>query len=310
MKNKTILAELSTKFALRIINLYKYLISPPHIIMKHRILVILILSQLLTFSPSHPLHAQSSYTDFVRQGMDALAVDSLAKAEMLFNKALALEPTHQGSHLLFRYIGQIQERLGRNEDALATYTKGINQIPGNTNLLLDRSALYYHMGNEERALSGYSDVLELQPENTEALLMRAHIYAGKHDYKRARADYETILSIDPMNENAYIGLILVNDRSGRPREAMEQISSLIALFPNHAILYAIRGGMEQQRKQYELALPDLTRAIQLEPTNADYYVSRATLYLDMKKRKLARQDTQMAVKLGADPKEMASILKK
>ena len=67
--------------------------------------------------------------------------------------------------------------------------------------------------------------------------------------------------------------------------------------------------MEQQRKQYEQALRDLSRAIELEPTNADFYVSRATLYLDMKKRKLARQDTQMAIRYGADPKEMASLLK-
>ena len=91
---------------------------------------------------------------------------------------------------------------------------------------------------------------------------------------------------------------------------MEQINGLIAVYPRHAVLYAIRGGMEQQRKQYEQALADLSHAIELEPTNADFYVSRATLYLDMRKRKLARQDTQMAVKYGADPKEMAAVIKK
>ena len=77
----------------------------------------------------------------------------------------------------------------------------------------------------------------------------------------------------------------------------------------HAVLYAIRGGMEQHRRLYEQALADLTQAIEMEPENADFYVSRATLYLEMKKRKLARHDTQMAIKYGADPIEMASLLK-
>ena len=118
-----------------------------------------------------------------------------------------------------------------------------------------------------------------------------------------------MLKVDPLHENAYIGLILLNDRDGRPREAMEQINGLIAVYPHHALLYAIRGGMEQRRKQYEQALSDLSRAIEMEPKNADFYVSRATLYLEMRKKKLARLDTQMAVRLGADPKEMASLLK-
>ena len=67
--------------------------------------------------------------------------------------------------------------------------------------------------------------------------------------------------------------------------------------------------MAQQRKQYETALLDMNKAIELEPRNADFYVCRATLYLDMRKKKLARQDAQMAVRLGADAKEMASMLK-
>ena len=130
-----------------------------------------------------------------------------------------------------------------------------------------------------------------------------------HDNKKARADYDFIIKMDPLNEKAYIGLVLLNDRDGRPREAMEQINGLILVYPNHATLYAIRGGMEQKRKQYELALADLNRAVEMEPTNADFYVSRATLHLEMRKKKLARQDTQLAVKYGADPKEMASLLK-
>ena len=253
--------------------------------------------------------AQTTYENLVREAFDALGQDSLARAETLLRQAMQDSPSHKSNYLLFRYLGQIGERQGRDQQALEYYTSGLNLNTQNVELRLDRAALLYRMGNESRALSDYNDVLDIEPENMEALQMRAHIYANQHDNKRARQDYETILRREPLNEQANIGLILLNDNDKRPNEAMEQINSLIAVYPQHAILYAIRGGMEQRRRQYELALRDLTRAIEMEPTNADFYVSRATLHIDMGRKKLARLDTQMAVKYGADPKEMASLLK-
>ncbi|MCD8284854.1 MAG: tetratricopeptide repeat protein, partial [Prevotellaceae bacterium] len=111
------------------------------------------------------------------------------------------------------------------------------------------------------------------------------------------------------NEEAMVGMVLLNDADNRPKEAMDEINALVQLYPSHALLYAIRGGMEQKRKQYEVALHDLNRAIELDPLNADFYVSRATLYLDMRKKKLARADAQKAVALGADAREMAALLR-
>ena len=252
----------------------------------------------------------ASYDSLVYRGIDAMSNDSLSKAENCFREAMRQEPTNAANVLLFRYLGQIQERQGREQEALESYTAGVNLSPKNLDLRLDRAALLFRMGDDQRALMDYTDALDIQPENIEALGMRAYIYAEQHNYKKARDDYEALLSIDPMNERARIGLILVNDRDSRSVEARRQIDALIEMHPDHAVLYAIRGGIEQRHRQYEMSLADLSRAIELDPKNADYYVSRATLYLEMGKRKLARQDAQEAVRLGADPKEMASMLKK
>lgn len=251
-----------------------------------------------------------TYNDFVRQGIEALGQDSLTKAESCFRDALKDSPSHHGNYLLFRYLGQIQERQGRTEEALTNYTAGLALNPRHTDLMLDRAALYFRLGNEQRALMDYTDALELAPDNKEALQMRAYIYSGMHSYKQARRDYEALLELEPQNLTAWMGLILVNDRDGRQYEAMQQADGLIRLYPHHAALYAIRGGMEQKRKQYERAVADLTRAIELDPKNPDYYVSRATLYIEMNRKKQARTDVQAAVRLGADPREMAGLLKK
>ena len=251
-----------------------------------------------------------SYVQTIRKGLKALTIDSLTRAETLFRSALERWPSHASNHLIYGHIAKIKERQQLPQEALENYNQALNLNPQHVELRLDRAALLYRLGLSSRALSDYSEVLNQEPDNLEALQMRAHIYASLPDAKKARADYEAILRTDPLHERAWLGLILLNDRNGRPREAMEQMNGLIAAYPNHALLYAIRGGMEQQRKQYEQALRDLNRAIEMEPKNADFYVSRATLHLDMKRRKLARSDTQMAVKLGADPKEMASLMKK
>lgn len=253
--------------------------------------------------------ATSGYEQWVRRGMTALQADSLAQAEDCFRQAMRLRPAAPGNYLLFRYIGQIQERQGKREEALQTYTLALGFKPKSAELLLDRAALHYRLGLEERALMDYNETLDVDYTNTEALFMRGHILAAKHDYKRARLDYEAVLSREPNHERALLGLALLNDRDNRPREAMEQMDRLVQLHPSRAIFYAVRGGMEQARKRYEAALHDLSTAIRLEPTNADYYVSRASLYMEMRKKKLARQDALLAVKFGADAKEMASLLK-
>jgi Flp pilus assembly protein TadD len=88
---------------------------------------------------------------------------------------------------------------------------------------------------------------------------------------------------------------------------MEQINAMIATSPDHAMFYAIRAGMEQDRKQYEAAEEDFNRAIELEPGNTDYLLNRAMLYIATNRKKEARMDLDKALQLGADANEVASM---
>ena len=184
---------------------------------------------------------------------------------------------------------------------------GLNVAPHVLPLRMARANLYLQLGNKEKALVDYSDVLDWKTDEQEALFMRAYIYTEQRLYKKARADYEALLKLNPAHEEARIGLVLLNEKDNRPREAMDQINAMIAAAPDHAILYAIRAGLEQTRKLYEAAEEDFTKAIELDPENMDYLLNRAAFYIETKRKKEARADLDRALELGANPDEVASM---
>ena len=86
---------------------------------------------------------------------------------------------------------------------------------------------------------------------------------------------------------------------------METINRAIDLYPQHAAGYALRAGMEMDRKLYEKAEADYSTAISLEPEEANYYLARARLYTRTKQKRKAREDVRKAARLGASADELA-----
>mgnify|MGYP000186323873 FL=1 len=249
----------------------------------------------------------SDYRTYVRRALESMSADSTEKAERLFREAMRIEPAQRSNAMIYYQIGRMQEHRGKPEKALESYTMGLNVAPHVLPLRMARAKLYMQLGNKEMALVDYSDVLDWKADEQEALFMRAYIYTGQRLYRRARADYEALLKLNPAHEEARIGLVLLNEKDNRPREAMEQINAMVAAAPDHAILYAVRAGLEQTRKQYEAAEADFTKAISLEPKNIDYLLNRAALYIETKRKKEARADLDKAMELGANPEDVASM---
>lgn len=201
------------------------------------------------------------------------------------------------------------EEAGNNQKALECYTKAIDIDPANVELLMRRGNLLLLMNNQARALVDYNAVLDVQPSHTKALLYRANIYRGMRNYRAARADYQTLIERNPHERMALLGLILTNDADGRPLEAMEQMNTLVAVWPEDALLYLMRGEMFMKRDLPNQAIEDFDQSIQLDTTNADAYLSRAHYYKKVKKRELMRQDALRALRLGADANTVYTLIK-
>ena len=251
---------------------------------------------------------QTTYEDLARRAVTAMEDDSLLVAEDLFKQALKAEPAAPGNAIIWGHLASIAERTGREREALEHYNIALGLAPSLPALLLGRASLNMKMGDESRALADYNEVLGSHPDHPEALLMRAYINQSRRLLKEAREDFEHILRLNPAHEQALLGLALVNDNDRRPQAAMELLERVIDLYPQHAAGYALKAGMELDRRQYERAEADYTKAIELDPNSATYRLARARLYTLTKKKRLAREDVRHAARLGASAEELAGAV--
>ena len=90
------------------------------------------------------LSAQT-YDELITRAMNAVERDSLYQAEAWFKKALQKEPANMRNALLFSNLGTIQRRMGKNKEALESYSLALNLTPYSVTMLLNRASLYLDM---------------------------------------------------------------------------------------------------------------------------------------------------------------------
>lgn len=148
------------------------------------------------------------------------------------------------------------------------------------------------------ACSEYDEVLRHDPNNISALFYRAFAYMKLSKFKEARNDYKQVLNITPRNFDAQLGLALVNQKDFKYTDAMNDINLLVEQYPDSAVAYAARAGMEMERDMLTLAEYDYTMAIKLDAANTDYLLNRFDVRIKMGNKKEARQDLDAMVALG------------
>ncbi|MBO4924348.1 MAG: tetratricopeptide repeat protein [Bacteroidales bacterium] len=183
-------------------------------------------------------------------------------------------------------------------DSLEVASDKVRKFPDNISLRLNKASWNMLLEQWDYAKKEYDWVLERDPNNVAALYYRAYVFEKQHRYKFARKDYETMLSIVPGNFNGQLGLALLCQKDMRPSEAMDRLNILIQQYPDSAVAYAARAGLEAERGQNEVAEYDFSEAMRLDPSNSDYILNRADIRIKMGKKKQAREDLDRAVLAG------------
>lgn len=186
---------------------------------------------------------------------------------------------------------ELREELQRLSERLEYY-------PDSVDLRLRKAACNIELDEWEYAKNEYDYILDRDPLNVSALFYRAFVNGKLNRYTFARVDYEKLLSVVHRNFEAQLGLALINQKDMHYTEAMDQINILIEQYPDNALAYAVRAGMENERGMLEPAEYDYTTALELDPDNKDYLLNRADIRLTLCKYNEARQDLDRLVALG------------
>lgn len=243
------------------------------------------------------LSAQT-YDDLIARAMDAVEKDSLYQAENWFKEALKLEPANMRNALLFSNLGTIQRRMGKNKEALESYSLALNLTPYSVTMLLNRASLYLEMDYLDKAYVDYCNVIDMDNKNKEALQFRAYIYMRRRQYAEARMDYRSLLEVVPDDKTARIGMAMVNQKDKRYRESLEEFNRLIVDYPKDVSLLKARAELEVEMNSLDMALLDLESAVKMAPNDAEIYVMSGEIYLALGRKREAYTVFEKAIELG------------
>ena len=190
-------------------------------------------------------------------------------------------------------------------DSLSAAVDRLGYYPDSTDLRLRKASWNIELGQWQYAKDEYDYVLKREPRNIAALFYRAFVNEKMKRYGFARLDYETLLSVVPGNFEGRLGLALLNQKDHHYTEALDNINILVSQYPDSAVAYAARGGMEAERNMLDLAEYDFGKAIELAPDNTEYRLNRVDVRLRMKRKDEAREDLDEMVKRGVSRANLA-----
>ena len=253
--------------------------------------------------------SSQTYDGLIARAMSAVEKDSLYQAETLFKEALKKEPANLRNALLFSNLGTIQRRMGKNKEALESYSLALNLTPYSKTMLLNRASLYLEMDYLDKAYVDYCNVIDLDAKNQEALQFRAYIYMRRREYQEAKNDYQRLLEVVPGDKTARIGMAMVNQKLQRYRESLEEFNRLIVDYPKDVSLLKARAELEVEMNTLELALLDLESAVKLAPNDAEIFVMCGDIYMAQGRKREAYRAFEKAIELGVPRPELQDRLK-
>lgn len=189
-------------------------------------------------------------------------------------------------------------------DSLAKATESLAYCPDSIDLRLKKVAWNIELEQWNYAKDDLDKVLLLDNTNIAGLFFRAFVNEKLKRYNFARLDYQNLLVLVPGNFQAQLGLALLNEMDKRYTEAYDGINNLIEQYPDSAIAYAARGGMEKERGMLELAEYDYHQAILKDASNKDYWLNRIDLLITLNRNNEAWDCIRHLSQLGVPSGEL------
>lgn len=198
------------------------------------------------------------------RGNACLALGKKQEAEILFGRAIALQPGYPTALLgLSRHALAEKNIHAANEFS----EQAVQKNPQNVDAWLFKGDLLRAQGKVEPALAAYDHALKLQPDNAAAHINKSflEIAAGKFD--AARLDIDAARKAGPNNLLVFYTQALLDFRQEKSAAALESLQQVLRAAPDHMPSVLLSGAVQYSLGSMPQAEQHLKKYLGQDPGN-------------------------------------------
>ncbi len=192
--------------------------------------------------------------------------------------------------------------LDRTEDAIALLSETLQANPSE-GLYRLRGIIYRAEGKEEEALADFSKALAMQPKDPVSLLQRAEISLGRRDIKSAKRDLNEAIRVEPRVADSVAAVRVrcyIAVEEGRLADAINDMNLIVQANPDDAFWILQLANLYLQDKRPRKAIELATGVLKRDPENVSALRTRADTLLGLGDHAAAIKDYERAIKVGID----------
>lgn len=208
----------------------------------------------------------------------ALIADILANAQVRlgktddarasFQKAIALDPTYAEAH---NNYGRLLLELGEVDDALRETRTALRLLPGLALAHHNLGAILARKGEHSEAVKRFRKADQLRPGSAETLRMMGNALSRVKEYFEAEKTLRAAVEIDPDNAESHVLLGQAQAAIGQEERAKESFQKALSLAPNSSAVNHRMALYLQTMGDFDAAEAYFRKAIELDPENGENY---------------------------------------
>jgi tetratricopeptide (TPR) repeat protein len=201
-----------------------------------------------------------------------------ARSRDVLESALRLAPRDAD---VFYGLAYTYDRLGQAREAFQALTQAARIEPGRADIQKSLASAAANLGEFKDAAAAWTAYVQLEPADDIGRRERgfANAHAGQVD--TGIADLRWYIARHPGDADGYYELGIAESAKD-PVDGLTNLDKAVALKPDFAAAYSVRGSLYYRQGKPEKALPDLERAAALQPDSAmvQYHLGEDYLALD------------------------------
>lgn len=210
------------------------------------------------------------------QGRVAIAARDWKRAEALVDKALELAPTSEDG---WRFKGELQRVLGRQDRSIEAYSKAVETNPRSTAARLDLAAVQIAAGRFDEAVQQLDAVRLIAPQHAMAAYFQALLEFRRKNYAAALISAQEALKASPQHLPSLLLAGAVEYERGNVEDAESHLNAVLRQAPGNLHARKLMAANQIKNRQYVLAIRTLGPALETRVADPDLYALAAEAHL-------------------------------